>query len=65
MRKPVFIIVGAIVTVAGIVWMFQGLGVIGGSAMTGSTLWAVLGPIVALIGIALVVFGLRGGRKKT
>ena len=59
MRKPVLIIVGAIVAVMGLVFMFQGLGVIGGSAMTGSTLWAVLGPIIAVAGIVLVVVGLR------
>ena len=43
----------------GVIFMFQGLGVIGGSAMTGSTLWAILGPIIALGGIVLVVVGLR------
>ena len=59
MRKPVLITVGAIVALMGVIFMFQGLGVIGGSAMTGSTLWAILGPIIALGGIVLVVFGLR------
>jgi hypothetical protein len=33
--------------------------VVGGSAMSGSTLWAVLGPIIAIVGIVLVVLGLR------
>lgn len=59
MRKPILIIVGAIVALMGLIFMFQGLGVIGGSAMTGSTLWAILGPIIALAGIVLVVVGLR------
>jgi hypothetical protein len=59
MRKPVLITIGAIVAVMGVIFMFQGLGVIGGSAMTGSTLWAILGPIIALAGIVLVVVGLR------
>ena len=59
MRKPVLITIGAIVAVMGLVFMFQGLGVIGGSAMTGSTLWAILGPIIALVGIVLVVVGMR------
>ena len=27
--------------------------------MTGSMLWAILGPVIALAGIALVVVGLR------
>lgn len=55
-------VVGVLVAVAGTVFWLQGLGVIGGSGMTGSTLWAILGPIIALVGIALVVVGLR--RKK-
>ena len=59
MRKPVLITVGAIVAVMGVIFTFQGLGVIGGSAMTGSTLWAILGPIIALVGLVLVVVGLR------
>lgn len=61
MRKPALITVGVIVAILGAVFTFQGLGFIGGSAMTGSTLWAVLGPIIAVVGIALVVVGLRRG----
>ncbi|HKH07545.1 MAG TPA: hypothetical protein VKA62_01250 [Agromyces sp.] len=61
MRKPVLITVGVIVAILGAVFTFQGLGFIGGSAMTGSTLWAVLGPIIAVVGIALMVVGLRRG----
>ncbi len=63
MSKPVLITIGAIVAVMGVVFMFQGLGVIGGSAMTGSTLWAILGPIIAVVGIVLVVLGLRRGSR--
>ena len=59
MRKPVLITIGAIVAVMGVIFMFQGLGFIGGSAMTGSTLWAILGPIIAIAGIVLVLVGLR------
>jgi hypothetical protein len=63
MPKPVLITIGAIVAILGAVFTFQGLGFIGGSAMTGSTLWAVLGPIIAVVGIAVVVVGLRRGDK--
>ncbi|GAA1747761.1 hypothetical protein [Agromyces humatus] len=63
MSKPVLVMIGAIVALMGVIFMFQGFGVIGGSAMSGSTLWAVLGPIIALAGIALVVVGLRRGRR--
>lgn len=61
MRKPVLITIGVVVAVLGVVFTLQGIGFIGGSAMTGSTLWAILGPIIAIVGIVLVVLGLRRG----
>jgi hypothetical protein len=63
MSKPVLVTVGVIVAILGAVFTLQGLGFIGGSAMTGSTLWAILGPIIAVAGIVIAVFGLRRGRK--
>jgi hypothetical protein len=50
---------GFIVVLVGLVWTAQGLGWLGGSPMTGETLWAVLGPLLALAGAGLVVRGLR------
>ncbi len=58
-RSPVLIVVGLLLVAMGLVWMLQGLDVIGGSAMSGHTLWAVVGPIVALAGLALVFRGTR------
>lgn len=63
MRKSVLVIVGALVTIAGIIWMLQGLGYLKGSVMTGVTLWAVLGPLVALAGLIMVAAGLRARRR--
>ena len=37
----------------------MGLDVIGGSAMSGESLWAIVGPIVAGIGVALVIVSAR------
>jgi hypothetical protein len=45
--------------VAGAVFTFQGLGYLTGSPMTGVSLWATIGPIVAGLGVALVIVGLR------
>ena len=59
MRRGLLIGLGALVTVAGVVFALQGLGYIGGSSMSGTTLWAVLGPVIAIIGLAIVVTGLR------
>jgi hypothetical protein len=39
--------------------MLQGLGYIGGSVMTGSTVWAVIGPLVALLGLLIIAAGIR------
>lgn len=63
MRKAVLITVGLIVAAFGAIFTLQGLGFIGGSAMTGSTLWAILGPIIVVAGIALALLGLRRSRK--
>jgi hypothetical protein len=53
------VIVGALLVLAGITFGLQGMGVLGGSAMSGKTLWAVLGPLIAVVGVGVVVRGLR------
>jgi hypothetical protein len=52
-------IVGVLLILVGGLWLLQGLNVLGGSAMSGSSLWAVVGPVVAVIGVVLIVVGLR------
>ncbi|PVU82218.1 hypothetical protein DDP54_03475 [Cellulomonas sp. WB94] len=59
MSKAVGIALGAVLVVAGAVFTVQGLGYLAGSPMTGVTLWAVIGPVVALVGLALVVRAAR------
>jgi hypothetical protein len=54
---------GILLTLAGIVWMLQGLNVFPGSAMSGVTLWAIVGPIVALVGLALIGWGIARRRN--
>jgi hypothetical protein len=46
----------------GAVFALQGLGYLAGSAMTGVTLWAVVGPILAVVGVVLILWGARAGR---
>jgi hypothetical protein len=53
------IVAGALLVLVGALWFGQGVGWVGGSAMTGQTLWAVVGPVVALLGAWLLVTGLR------
>jgi hypothetical protein len=37
------------------VWFGQGVGAIGGSFMSGDALWAVIGVVVILFGVALLI----------
>jgi hypothetical protein len=50
---------GLLIAVVGVIFTLQGVGVIGGSFMSGTTTWAVAGPVIALAGLALVVLALR------
>jgi len=58
-NRTVRLVLGAVVVVIGVVWTLQGLGYLPGSEMSGVTLWAVLGPLVALAGIAVALSGRR------
>ncbi len=52
---------GALAIVIGLVWTGQGLGWIGGSFMSGVTLWAMIGPAVAGLGVLTIVRARAGG----
>jgi hypothetical protein len=51
--------IGALLVIAGTVFALQGFGVLGGSVMSGSNFWAAAGPIIAVVGLVLLVGGLR------
>jgi predicted RND superfamily exporter protein len=50
---------GLIVALFGVIWALQGFGVLLGSPMSNTTTWSVIGPITALIGIAIAIFSWR------
>ena len=52
-------VVGVLVALFGLLWALQGFGVVGGSFMSNNTTWAIIGPIVLVIGIALVFVAFR------
>ncbi|MEE3754329.1 hypothetical protein [Mycobacterium intracellulare] len=51
--------VGLIIALFGVIWALQGFGVLGGSPMSNTTTWSVIGPITALVGIAMAVISWR------
>jgi hypothetical protein len=51
---------GVLLVLMGLIWTLQGLNVLKGSQlMSGNTLWAIIGPIVAIIGALLVTRAVR------
>jgi hypothetical protein len=62
MNKNLRVGLGVLLVLVGLIWTLQGLGYLAGSAMTGVTLWAIVGPIVAILGIWLVAGALRARR---
>ena len=70
MTRALVVVIGALIAIAGFVWTMQGLGYVTGSFMTGATLWAVIGPVTAVAGLALIALGLLrrrvpGGRGRS
>ena len=57
MRTAIMVLVGALVALAGLLFTLQGIGVVHGSPMTNTTTWSILGPIIALAGIAIACAG--------
>lgn len=59
MKKALPLVLGGLMLVVGLVWTFQGLGYVSGSPMTDVAFWAIVGPLVAGFGLALLIVGLR------
>jgi hypothetical protein len=63
MRSGILTAIGVVLAIAGAIWALQGFGVIGGSFMSGDSVWAIIGPIIAVAGLALVALGIRRARS--
>jgi hypothetical protein len=63
--RILLVVIGLAVALAGVIWTLQGLGYVGGSFMTGATIWAIIGPVVALAGLVLAVAALRSRRERS
>ncbi len=59
-----YLVPGVLLTAIGAVWTLQGFGVLGGSVMSGSALWATIGPIVLLVGLGLISVAIVIARRR-
>jgi hypothetical protein len=59
MKAGVLIGVGALAALTGLIWALQGFNIIGGSFMSGDSVWAIVGPVTAGAGLALAGVGIR------
>jgi uncharacterized membrane protein HdeD (DUF308 family) len=55
-------VIGGLLVLVGLIWTLQGLGFLAGSVMTGVMLWAIIGPIVLVVGVLLVAHAVRTHR---
>ena len=55
--------VAVVLFLTGAVWVGQGIGLIGGSAMSGSSFWAIVGAVLVIVAIWLALSGLRTRRS--
>ena len=62
MGRGLAVAAGLVLAFSGLLFTAQGLGYVGGSPMTDERFWAMVGPIIAGFGVALVIVGLRGNR---
>ena len=53
---------GVLLVLVGLLWTLQGLGMVGGSVMSGVTFWAIIGPLVAIVGVVLLAGVIRSRR---
>ena len=53
------VVVGVVLCLVGAVWIAQGTDVLHGSGMSGQGQWAVIGVVVAVIGVALLAWAWR------
>lgn len=55
---------GVIALAVGALFTLQGLDVIGGSAMSGHSVWAVVGIVLILVGVGVVGLAAQQGRQR-
>jgi hypothetical protein len=59
MSRTVSLVLGVVLALVGLLWILQGLNIVGSSGMSGHGIWAVIGLIIGAVGVVLVVRTLR------
>ena len=59
MRMRALSVVGTVVAIVGAVFTLQGFGILGGSFMSGSGVWALIGLIMVVAGVTAYGLGTR------
>ena len=49
------LVLAILVALVGLLWLAQGIGLIAGSAMSGSAFWAVVGLVLLVLAVVIVV----------
>ena len=62
MTRFVVPVLGVVLVLIGGVWTLQGANLLGGSSMTGSRLWLVIGLVALVAGAALLLRAVRARR---
>ena len=63
MKRWVFLVIGVVLAIVGVVWILQGLNLLGQSGgMNGQHIWAVIGAICLLAGLGVAAAGVRSAR---
>ena len=63
MRRWILLVIGVVLAIAGIVWILQGLNLLGQSGgMNGQHIWAIIGVICVLAGLGFIAAGVRARR---
>lgn len=66
MGKSIGVVVGVVVLLMGALFFLQGIGVVvSSSPMTDTVLWTVLGPVIAVVGLVIIIVSSRGRRRPT
>lgn len=65
MTRWLVVALGVILVLIGAIWTLQGANLLGGSFMTGSRTWLVIGLLAIVVGVALLLrsFRPRAGRR--